>query len=234
MFRFRLDASGRAGARQRQQPAAALARLGDRHDRPAASCSRSPPSSPPVLASIAIWAPRAAAGQGRRAGPAPSLFMRAGLCRPCGDLLSRPKPVSLEWWLDQGRGGHRARQLDARGPGASISGCSSTAIAEPRAYRLPWDQRWPSSCSRRAREAQRERQPRLRMRLPFEPTLDDREPRFYALPQPALPPKDVLDPPAQVYRRRAPTPRREDWGADEVSPLGRARPAPAAVGQMRS
>jgi hypothetical protein len=38
------------------------------------------------------------------------------------------------------------------------------------------------------------------MRLPFEPTLDDREPKFYALPQPPLPPKDVGRP-AQVYDR---------------------------------
>jgi hypothetical protein len=39
------------------------------------------------------------------------------------------------------------------------------------------------------------------MRVPFEPTLDGRERRFYALPQPALPPKDALDPPAQVYQQ---------------------------------
>jgi hypothetical protein len=38
------------------------------------------------------------------------------------------------------------------------------------------------------------------MRVPFEPSLDDREPRFYALPQPALPPKDQLDPPPQLYK----------------------------------
>jgi hypothetical protein len=38
-------------------------------------------------------------------------------------------------------------------------------------------------------------------RLPFEPSLDDREQEFYALPQPALPPKDMDRPPAQVYQR---------------------------------
>ena len=43
-----------------------------------------------------------------------------------------------------------------------------------------------------------ERQSAVRMRLPFETTLDDREPRFYALPQPAMPPKDAMRPPAQV------------------------------------
>ena len=39
------------------------------------------------------------------------------------------------------------------------------------------------------------------MRLPFEATLDDREPKFYALPQPPLPPKDAGREPAQVYDR---------------------------------
>ena len=39
------------------------------------------------------------------------------------------------------------------------------------------------------------------MRLPFEPSLDDREPKFYALPQPPLPPKDADRAPAQVYER---------------------------------
>ena len=48
----------------------------------------------------------------------------------------------------------------------------------------------PSSCRQAAREAQPSGSRPLRMRLPFEPSLDDREPRFYALPQPALPPKD--------------------------------------------
>jgi hypothetical protein len=40
-----------------------------------------------------------------------------------------------------------------------------------------------------------------RMRLPFEPTLDRRAPKFYAPPQPALPPKDLAQPPAQIYEQ---------------------------------
>ena len=46
-----------------------------------------------------------------------------------------------------------------------------------------------------------EQQSAVRMRVPFEPTLDNQEPRFYALPQPALPPKDALDPPARLYQQ---------------------------------
>ena len=70
-------------------------------------------------------------------------------------------------------------------------------VAEPRAYALPWDQRVAEQLQTAARAAA-ERQSAVRMRLPFEPTLDDREPRFYALPQPALPPKDAARPPAQI------------------------------------
>ena len=70
-------------------------------------------------------------------------------------------------------------------------------VPEPRAYALPWDQRVAEQLQAAARTAA-ERQSAVRMRLPFETTLDDREPRFYALPQPAMPPKDATRPPAQV------------------------------------
>ena len=40
----------------------------------------------------------------------------------------------------------------------------------------------------------------VRMRLPFEPSLDDLEPKFYARPQPALPPKDLTQPPPEFYQ----------------------------------
>ena len=41
------------------------------------------------------------------------------------------------------------------------------------------------------------------MRLPFEASLDDREPKFYAMPQPQMPSKDYAPPPAQIYDRQA-------------------------------
>jgi hypothetical protein len=46
-----------------------------------------------------------------------------------------------------------------------------------------------------------ERRSDVQMRLPFEPSLDDREPKFYALPQPTLPSKDLDQPPVQVYQQ---------------------------------
>jgi hypothetical protein len=70
-------------------------------------------------------------------------------------------------------------------------------VKEPRAYQLPWDRRTAEQLQAAARAAA-EQQAALRMRLPFEPSLDDREPRFYALPQPALPPKDAPTAPVRI------------------------------------
>jgi hypothetical protein len=72
-------------------------------------------------------------------------------------------------------------------------------VAEPRAYVLPWNR----DTAERLQQAQREAQQQggdVRMRLPFEPSLDDREPQFYAPPQPALPPKDYAEPEPEFYR----------------------------------
>lgn len=114
------------------------------------------------------------------------------------DLLGKPKPAAFEWWL-------------ARAPEATVLGSSLAegkaiylwlqvdGVPEPRAYLVPWDRRLAEQLQQAGREAG-ERQAAVRMRLPFESTLDDRRPRFYALPQPALPPKDGARSPAQTYR----------------------------------
>jgi hypothetical protein len=36
--------------------------------------------------------------------------------------------------------------------------------------------------------------------MPLEPSLEDRKPLFYAQPQPALPPKDMTNPPPKVFQ----------------------------------
>ena len=69
----------------------------------------------------------------------------------------------------------------------------------PRAYRLPWDRALAEQLQTARREAEANRTG-LRMRHPFEPSLDEREPRFYALPQPALPPKTPPAAPPQYYQ----------------------------------
>lgn len=110
------------------------------------------------------------------------------------DLLSKPKPASFEWFL--------ANAGEATVLGSSMVEDEAiyvwlqlVGVGEPRAYRLPWDQRTAEQLQAATRSAA-EQQTALRMRMPFEKSLDDREPRFYALPQPALPPKDATRSPA--------------------------------------
>jgi hypothetical protein len=113
-------------------------------------------------------------------------------------LLSLPKPASFEWWL--------TRSAEATVLGNTMHEDKAIylwlqldGVLEPRAYVLPWDRKLAEELQQAAREAE-EQQSGVRMRLPFEPSLDDRQPRFYALPQPALPPKELLDPPAETYQ----------------------------------
>jgi hypothetical protein len=114
-------------------------------------------------------------------------------------LLSLPKPVALEWWLTNAPSatvlGSTVRENEAIYVWLQLE-----QVAEPRAYALPWNRDLAEQLQTAQREAN-ESQSQVRMRLPFEPTLDDREPKFYALPQPPLPPKDVGRAPAQVYDR---------------------------------
>ena len=103
------------------------------------------------------------------------------------ELLSRPKPVDLEF----------ARTATAEAQVLASRVVEDEAIylwldflpdGEPRAYRLPFDRETAEEL-RRAMEKGRENGGGVRMRLPFEDSLDDGEPRFYAPPQPRLPAK---------------------------------------------
>lgn len=147
------------------------------------------------LAWIAIWSPRRPAIKMAATGLA-TLALPLGYVA-LADLPGRPKPVRDEWLLahaeeavvlgfelDEGRAIHlwlRLPELD-----------------EPRAYRLPWSRRLAQELQDAGRAAERAGT-QLAMRTPFEPSLDDREPRFYPLPQPAAPPKAV-PPEALVLR----------------------------------
>jgi hypothetical protein len=113
-------------------------------------------------------------------------------------LLSKPKPVSLEWWLQ------RADQATVLGSSIQeeqgiFLWLQLAEISEPRAYVMPWDRKLAEQLQQAMREAE-ENGGQLTMRLPFEPSLDDRAPKFYALPQPAMPPKDLDRPPPKFYQ----------------------------------
>ena len=148
-----------------------------------------------LLCTICVWAPR------RLAVKLGTLALALGFI-PVGyaalaDLMSKPKPVALEWWHAKAAEATVVASTMHEGKGIYLW-LQLPEIAEPRAYVLPWSREVADQLQKAMQEAE-DSQSAVGMRLPFEPSLDDREPRFYALPQPALPPKDRNDPPAQRY-----------------------------------
>ncbi|MFQ5984722.1 MAG: hypothetical protein ACE5LL_04310, partial [Alphaproteobacteria bacterium] len=131
------------------------------------------------------------------------------------DLLGKPKPARLEWVLD--------RVAEATVLGAKLSEGEAIFLwldiegtAEPRSYVLPWNRRLAEELQRAMRQAEVDGTG-VRVRAPFEPSLDDSEPRFYAPPPPPLPPKDHGA--AAARTEVAPQERR----------TGRPRPRPSAL-----
>ena len=126
-----------------------------------------------ALASISIWAPRRLALKLLAVGGA-TLFLltaRAGFAQ----LLALPKPVGLEWWQANAQ---EATVLAAslREDQAIYLWLQLKDVPEPRARTAcPGIAISPSSS--RPRSARRRRyQTQVQMRLPFEASLDDREP----------------------------------------------------------
>ncbi len=136
-----------------------------------------------LLAAITVWAPRRlwvkAAAVGLAAVFLPLIYTAFA------DLLSKPKPVGLEWTkrnvpeatvlaaqVREGEGIYLWLQLDGEDG--------------PRAYVMPWDRQVAQALQDAQRQARKSRSA-LRMRQPFEPTLDERKPLFYPAPQPAPP-----------------------------------------------
>lgn len=113
-------------------------------------------------------------------------------------LLSKPKPVDLEWWLAEAAEAEVVASRMVENEGIYLW-LQLVGISEPRAYVLPWDRASAEQLQQALREAE-QNQSGVQMRLPFEPSLDNREPKFYALPQPALPPKDLVQPPPEFYQ----------------------------------
>ncbi|MEE9299739.1 MAG: hypothetical protein V3V17_01295 [Alphaproteobacteria bacterium] len=141
-----------------------------------------------LLASIGIWSRRRLWVK-LAAVVATMFFIPAAYAGYVG-LLSKPKPVEFEWAQ---RTTEEATVLGAtirEGKGIYLW-LQMSGLAEPRSYVLPWDIDLAQELQEAMREAQ-ENGSGLMMRLPFEPSLDEEEAKFYALPQPALPPKDFM------------------------------------------
>ncbi len=105
------------------------------------------------------------------------------------DLLSRPKPISLEWGS---RDLSEATVLSAQlKEGERIFlWLRVDGIDEPRYYALPWDEQVAKQLYGAQREAD-EKGTEVRMTQPFATSYDEAETLFYALPQPARPPKQA-------------------------------------------
>ena len=148
-----------------------------------------------VLAAISLWTPRRLAVKGIALTTA-TLFLPLAYASMV-DLLSRPKPVSLEWWQSSAEEATVLGSVVRENEGIHLW-LQLPGLAEPRAYVLPWSR----ENAERLQEAQRSAEQEggdVRMRMPFEPSLDELEPRFYAEPQQALPPKDHADDPGPQY-----------------------------------
>jgi hypothetical protein len=114
------------------------------------------------------------------------------------ELLSKPKPVDLEWWLSHAAEAEVVASRLVENEGIYLW-LQLPDVVEPRAYVLAWDRESAEQLQQALREAEQNGSG-VQMRLPFEPSLDDLEPKFYAQPQPALPPKDLVQPEPEVYQ----------------------------------
>ena len=152
-----------------------------------------------AISSISIWAPRRLAMKLLAVG-AVTLFLPTAYAG-FAQLLALPKPVGLEWW--------QANAAEATVLAASLREGEAIYlwlqlkdVREPRAYTLPWHRDLAEQLQAAQREAE-EAQTQVQMRLPFENSLDEQEPKFYAMPQPQMPAKELTAPPVQTYNRHA-------------------------------
>jgi hypothetical protein len=113
------------------------------------------------------------------------------------ELLGRPKPLRLEW----------RHAADAQV--VSAVPVENEAIyvwlimpgsSEPCAYVLPWSVAVAQQLQEAMSQAEADGAA-VRMAMPFESSLDDREPMFYAMPQPAMPPKDYQEGSPHIHRQ---------------------------------
>ena len=142
-----------------------------------------------LLANIAIWSPRRMWLK-LSALAAAAVFMPLGYAS-LSELMSRPKPVALEWL--------RRELTEATLLGASMRENEAIylwlkvpEVDEPRAYTLPWSRPLAEQLQRARREARKNRS-RVRVRRPFDGTDDPRQRMFYAAPRESLPPKPAPD-----------------------------------------
>lgn len=141
-----------------------------------------------TLASIAIWAPRALRVKVAALALA-ALFVPLAYASVV-ELLSRPKPLDLEWIRTAGAD-TKVLGADLREGERIYLWLRVPGVDEPRAYALPWDQKLAEQLHRAQHEAS-EQGTEVRARNLFRKAPKGEEkPVFYARPQEALPPKQA-------------------------------------------
>jgi methionine-rich copper-binding protein CopC len=160
------------------------------------------------LAAISVWSHRKLWAK-LAAVLATALFIPT-IYLSYSDLLSRPKPASLEWW---NRDASEATVVSAKlREGEAIYLWIEMADAdEPRAYKLPWHQELAKQLYGAQREAEA-MGTKVRMRSPFKDQTEEQEAVFYALPQPPLPSKHVDSASDQFFQHSSTRSRREGTG----------------------
>lgn len=112
------------------------------------------------------------------------LLLPAAYAAPA-DLLGRAKPVTMEWLNGKVK---EATVLSATFKENDAIYLTLLWRQAPDLYKLPWNLKMAEQLQQAMREAERNGTQSV-MKLPFEQSWDDREPRFYALPQPKMPDK---------------------------------------------
>ena len=149
------------------------------------------------LASIAIWAPRRLPAKLAALGV--SVLFLPSAYAGYTELLSRPKPATQEWWLSGAGDATVLGSMSEEGRHIYLW-LRLAGIEEPRSYVLPWSRDMAQQLEN-ARNAAAAAGTGVAMRFPFESSLDDGEPKFYAMPQPAMPPKEAPSPSARQFAR---------------------------------
>lgn len=106
-------------------------------------------------------------------------------------LIGTPKPAQLEFLANTVEEADVIASLEREGQGIYLY-LMVPGKMEPLSYVLPWDKKMAQQLQDAKREAKLGKG-RVKMRQPFEPTLDMLEPKFYNLPQPAPVPKDAQE-----------------------------------------
>ena len=144
-----------------------------------------------VLATLSIWSPRKLSV--KIIALALAVLVLPAAYASFTELLSRPKPLHLEWAQ---RALSEATVLSAMlHEGDHIYlWLALPDLEQPRAYALPWDEELAKQLHQAQQQAEGEGS-KVRMRQPFDHRLDSDEPLFYA---PAQAPPPAKAEPAQT------------------------------------